>query len=228
VIERVDQRQFVMELGDGDHSMWWLARVSDDDDRDAGVVAVASGGEQRRQPDGAEEVDPREVHHDPSYPRCSGCHPQRLIQQGGGGEVDRADGVHDNLVADRRALHAQQLAAHLCPPTHQHRHPHSGWLLNRVRPVHCSREKPHVHRFVIDLTGYPSTVVLQRQPADVEMAMPAAGPLRTRARLFLLGGGVIYLVLWPYGPAQRARQRCYFVPGQHRRPETALAPGLAS
>jgi len=50
-------------------------------------------------------------------------------------------------------------------------------------PAVTSREKPHVHRFVIDLTGYPSTVVLQRQPADVEMARPAAGPLHRRVRL---------------------------------------------
>ena len=45
--------------------------------------------------------------------------------------------------------------------------------------------------------------------------------------LFLFGG-VIYLVLWPYGPAQRPRQRCYSVPGQHRRQVTAPPLGLAS
>jgi hypothetical protein len=93
--------------------MCGLAAVGDDEDGNTDVITMTGGGEQHREADGAEKADLREVDHDLPRP-AHGCRlPQRLMQQRGGGEINLADRVHDDLVADLLATYLQQRAAHL-------------------------------------------------------------------------------------------------------------------
>jgi hypothetical protein len=120
--ERIDQCQFAVQFGDGDRPVCWLAGVGDHDDRDADGVVVAGCGEQHSQGRPRRKSRPSSGSPQPIVARAPLLPCAVPDPAVGGGEVYFPDGVHDDLVADLLAVHAQQLEQ-VAHPTQPARRP---------------------------------------------------------------------------------------------------------